>query len=195
MIGKKFLTLAAAALLSMSIASNANQPATLETAATASAPAAGNSFDPNYWMAAFTNPEIPPISDELAFNAAHPSAWMKLVAPGSHMQTHQMFANPASYTQFMQPRFFMEFTKPENLMAWMNPASYQVMLEQQTMNYWMNPASYTHMVDPAMYQETMNPANYMVYLNPNTYLAALMGSQTCDPENPNQTPGWFGRGC
>jgi hypothetical protein len=177
MIGKKFLTLAAATLLSMSIASNANQPATLETAATASAPAAGNSFDLNYWMAAFTNPEIPPISGELAFNAAHPSAWMKLVAPGSHMQTHQMFANPASYTQFMQPRFFMEFTKPENLMAWMNPASY------------------THMADPAMYQETMNPANYMVYLNPNTYLAALMGSQTCDPENPNQTPGWFGRGC
>jgi hypothetical protein len=46
-----------------------------------------------------------------------------------------------------------------------------------------------------MYQETMNPANYMIYLNPNTYLAALTGSQTCDAENPNQAPGWFGGGC
>jgi hypothetical protein len=196
MISKKFLAFAASILLSMSIASNANQPATSETTGAESAPAtAGNAFDPNYWMAAFTNPAISTSSNELEFNAAHPNAWMKVVAPGSHMQTHKMFANPASYTQFMRPQFYMEFTKPENMMAWMNPASYQVMMDQQTMNYWMNPATYTHMVDPAIYQETMNPANYMIYLNPNTYLAAFTGSQTCDPENPNKTPGWFGGGC
>jgi hypothetical protein len=62
------------------------------------------------------------------------------------------------------------------------------------MNYWMNPASYTHMIDPAMYTETMNPANYMVYLNPATY-AGLMGSTTCDQNNPNKTPAWFGYTC
>jgi len=62
------------------------------------------------------------------------------------------------------------------------------------MNYWMNPATYPHMVDPAMYQQTMNPANYMIYLDPNTYLA-MMGSQTCDPENPSATQGWFGKRC
>jgi len=59
----------------------------------------------------------------------------------------------------------------------------------------MNPATYTHMVDPALYQQTMNPANYMIYMDPNTYLAALTGSQTCDPENPSANPGWFGKRC
>lgn len=165
----KILAIGAAVLFAMSLASNANQP--VESEAPAVAPAE--------------------ISTELTFNAANPNAWMKFVDPGSHMQLHQMFANPASYTQFMRPQFYMEFIKPENMMAWMNPASYQVMMDQQTVKFWMNPASYTHMMAPAMYQQTMNPANYMVYMNPNTY-TALMGSQTCDPENPNNNFPLFG---
>lgn len=231
MFSKKFLllgttALAAVALLSMNIASNANQspaseiatdvsapavtentvpsPAVTENSASAptttenSAPAPAairNSIAQNNQLAALTSPQVPTISGELAFNAAHPGSWMKFIDPASHMQMHKMFANPASYTQFMQPQFYMEFVKPENLMAWMNLASYQVMLDQQTMSYWMNPTSYTHMMEPAMYQETMDPANHIIYLNPNTYLAALTGSQTCDPDNPNKTPGWFGGGC
>ncbi len=191
MITKKLTVLVAALLLSLSAASNANQPA--ESAAPASE-AVVNPFDMNTWMSAFSGQKPPTISGELKFNAAQPSAWMAFIDPASHVQMHRMFANPASYTQFMQPQFYMEFMKPENMAAWMNPASYQVMMSQQTMNHWMNPASYTHMADPAMYQQAMNPANYMIYMDPNTYLA-MLGSQTCDPENPGANPGWFGKNC
>jgi len=122
------------------------------------------------------------------------------------------FMNPANYTQFMQLGFYLEFAKPENWMAWMNLdgvdesrflpdhasyqiiASYQIMMDPQTMAHWMNPGSYMHVLDPAMYQESINPANYMVYLNPATY-AGMMGSNTCDQNNPNKTPGWFGYTC
>jgi len=197
----KLLALAASALLTISIASNANQvdaqpEATAETATRPAAPAnSTNLFDPNYWMAAFHAPVAQPsISGEMSFNAAHPSGWMQWVDPKTHIPTHMTFMNPASYTLFMKPQFYMEFTKPDNMMAWMNPASYQVMMDPQTMNYWMNPNSYMHLLDPAMYQETMNPANYMVYLNPATY-AGLMGATTCDQNNPNKTLTWFGYTC
>ena len=191
MMKNKFAVLVTVLLLSLSAVSNANQPAESTAPATA---ATANPFDMNTWINAFTGTTPPTISGEVKFNAAHPGAWMAIVDPASHMQMHSMFANPASYTQFMQPQFYMEFAKPENMAAWMNPASYQAMMNPQTMNYWMNPETYTHMVDPAMYQQTMNPANYMIYMDPNTYLA-LMGSQTCDPENPNATQGWFGKRC
>jgi hypothetical protein len=196
MIKNKMLAVAVSALLTLSLASNANQPDTVPAVApeTITAVKNINMIDPNYWMNAFTAPDQPPISNEITFNAANPGAWMQWVNPGTHMATHKPFMNPASYTQFMRSRFYMEFMKPENMMAWMNPASYQVLTDPQTMNYWMNPGSYTHVADPAMYQETMNPSNYMVYLNPATY-AGLMGAQTCDPQNPNKTPGWFGFGC
>jgi hypothetical protein len=186
MIKNKLSILVTALLLSLSAASNANQP--VESTAPATT-AAINPFDINTWISSFAGTTPPTISGEVKFTAAHPGAWMAIVDPASHMQMHSMFANPASYTQFMQPQFYMEFAKPENMAAWMNPASYQVMMNPQTMNYWMNPETYTHMVDPAMYQQTMNPANYMIYMNPNTYLAAMMGSQTCDPENPNAAQG------
>ncbi|MDH3631611.1 MAG: hypothetical protein OER98_10875 [Gammaproteobacteria bacterium] len=195
MTRNKLLALAAAALLSVSLVSHANQAIEAEASAKPTAPATNvNMFDPNYWMTAFTAPGQPAISTELKFNAATPSGWMQWIDPKTHMPTHMTFMNPTSYAQFMQPQFYMEFMKPENMMAWMNPASYQVMMDPQTMNHWMNPASYMHMMDPAMYQETMNPANYMTYLNPATY-AGWMGAQTCDPENPDQTPTWFGIGC
>jgi hypothetical protein len=195
MIRNKILALTTAALTTLSLATNANQAVESEATAQAAAPVTQvNMFDPNYWMSAVANPKLPAISTELTFNAAHPGAWMQWVDPKTHLPTHMTFMNPASYAQFMQPQFYMEFMKPENMMAWMNPASYQVMMNPQTMNYWLNPASYMHMTDPAMYQETMNPANYMPYLNPATYLG-WMGAQTCDPENPNQTPGWFGSSC
>lgn len=195
MIKNKLLVLGAAVLLSVSLASHANQAVDAETSARPTTPAANvNMFDPNYWMAAFTAPDQPAISTELTFNAAHPGAWMQWIDPKTHIPTHMTFMNPKSYAQFMQPQFYMEFMKPENMMAWMNPASYQVMMDPQTMTYWMNPGSYMHMMDPAMYQETMNPANYMSYMNPATY-AAWVGTQTCDPENPNKTPSWFGSSC
>ena len=193
----KLLALAASALLTLSVASNANQAEAQPEAVTETAAPAGNVnlFDPNYWLASMTSSTQPPtISKELTFNAAHPVGWMQWIDPKSHQKMHMTFVNPTSYTQFMRPQFYMEFTKPENMMAWMNPASYQVMMDPQTMNYWMNPASYTHMIDPAMYTETMNPANYMVYLNPATY-AGLMGSTTCDQNNPNKTLTWFGYTC
>ena len=193
----KLLALAATALLTISVASNANQADTQpEAAATTAAPADSvNLFDPNYWMAAFSAPmQQPTISGDVTFNAANPGGWMQWVDPRTHMPTHTTFMNPASYTQFMKPQFYMEFMKPENMMAWMNPASYQVMMDPQTMNYWMNPNTYTHVMDPAMYKETMNPANYMVYLNPATY-AGLMGAQTCDQNDPGKTQTWFGNTC
>lgn len=193
----KLLALAASALLTISIASYANQADTQpEAATTAAAPANSvNPFDPNYWLATMTKPsQQPTISGELTFNAAHPAGWMQWIDPKSHMPMHMTFMNPVSYTQFMKPQFYMEFMKPDNMMAWMNPASYQVMMDPQTTNYWMNPGSYTHMMDPAMYKETMNPANYMIYLNPATY-AGLMGSTTCDQNNPNKTLTWFGYAC
>jgi len=191
MMIRKLAGVAAAILLSIGAAEAANE--TAHTAATNTSSFV-NPFDPNTWMTSFANLELPPISDEVTFNAAHPGAWMSLIDPASHLQMHRMFANPASYTQFMEPQFYMEFTKPENVMAWMNPSSYQVMMQQQTMNYWMNPGSYSHMVDPAMYQQTMNPANYMVYMNPKTYIA-LLTAQTCDTSSQGASRGWFGYGC
>ncbi len=197
----KLLALAASALLTISVASNANQAETQAEIAATGTPQAGastgpvNPFDANYWMAAFNAPaEQPSISGEMTFNAARPTSWMQWINPATHQSMHMQFLNPASYTQFMQLQFYMEFTKPENMMAWMNPASFQVMMDPQTMTHWMNPASYMHGADPAMYTETMNPANYMVYLNPATY-AAIMGSSTCDQNNPNKTLAWFGYRC
>lgn len=196
----KLLALAASALLAVSIASNANQaisqPEAVNASATPTPTNSANMFDPNYWMAAFTAAptQQPTISGEVPFNAAHPAAWMQWIDPKTHQPVHMSFMNPASYTQFMQLGFYLEFSKPENLMAWMNPASYQVMMDPQTLTHWMNPGSYMHVLDPAMYQESMNPANYMVYLNPATY-AGMMGSKTCDQNNPNKTPGWFGYTC
>lgn len=197
----KLLALAASALLTISVVSNANQVESQPEAAVEAAtpvPAAANStnlFDPNYWMAAFNAPAAQPsISGEMSFNAAHPTGWTQWIDPKTHIPTHMTYMNPASYTQFMKPQFYMEFIKPENMMAWMNPASYQVLMDPQTMNYWMNPNSYTHFIDPAMYQETMNPANYMVYLNPNTY-AEIFAAQTCDQQTPGSPSAWFGFGC
>lgn len=193
----RLLALAASVLLTISVASNANQVETQpEATTTAAAPAnTGNMFDPNYWLAAVTSPtQQPTISKELTFNAAHPGGWMQWIDPKTHKQMHMTFLNPASYTQFMRLQFYMEFAKPENMTAWMNPASYQVVMDPQTMNHWMNPASYMHVIDPTMYTETMNPANYMIYMNPATY-AGLMGSLTCDQNNPNKTLGWFGYSC
>ncbi|MCP4388554.1 MAG: hypothetical protein GY802_09670 [Gammaproteobacteria bacterium] len=195
----KLLALAASALLTISLVSSANQAqpqpevASAPQAATNTNP--GNLFDPNYWIAAFNAPgEQPSISGEMTFNAAQPASWTQWVDPKTHKSMHMQFLNPASYTQFMQLQFYMEFAKPENMMSWMNPASYQVMMDPQTMTHWMNPANYMHVADPAMYTETMNPANYMIYLNPATY-AGLMGSKTCDQNNPNKTPAWFGYSC
>jgi len=195
MIRNKLLALMATALLTLSLATNANQAVEAVVTTKADAPSANvNMFDPNYWMSAMANPALPAISTELKFNAAHPGAWMQWVDPKTHLPTHMAFMNPSSYAQFMQPQFYMEFIKTENMMAWMNPASYQVMMDPQTMAYWMNPGSYMHVMDPSMYQETLNPANYMTYLNPATY-TGWMGGQTCDPENPNKTPTWFGYTC
>ena len=196
-MNNKLLALVASALLTISVASSANQAeGEPEAVAPAAAPANNsNFFDPIYWATAFTAPaQQPTISSELTFNAAHPGAWMQWVDPKTHMATHVGFMNPASYTQFMKPQFYMEFMKPENMMAWTNPASYQVIMDPQTMNYWMNPNSYMHVTDPAMYKETLNPANYMIYMNPATY-AGLMGSGTCDQNNPNKTLTWFGYAC
>ena len=220
MVSNKLWALMAAALLSISMVSNANQAVEGEVADEPVAPASTvNKFNPGYGtsvlavpttestVASTTLPTIastveptvpatpPAISSGLTFNAAHPSAWMNWIDPETHLPTHMTFMNPASYTQFMKPQFYMEFMKPENLAVWMNPASYQVMMDPQTISYWMNPGSYMHMTNPAMYQATMHPANYMIYLNPNTYLAAFTGSQTCDPENPNKTSGLFGSSC
>ncbi len=172
MFGTRLLLLLATALLALSAVSQANQAEVQPQAdATAEVPplvAAPGFFDPNYWLDNFTGTEAP-IGTGLKFNAAHPAGWIKWVDPKSHMSMHKSFMNPATYTQFMQPRFYLEFMKPENMMAWMNPASYQVMMDPQTMGYWMNPANYMHVMDPGMYKETMNPANYMVFMNPATY--------------------------
>ena len=188
---KSLLPIAVAALLSLSLASHANQSVDANVNKPAAPVDNANLFDPNYWMAVFPGPTPPSISNEPTFNAAQPGAWMKWVDPPTHIPTHMSFMNPASYTQFMQPQFYLEFIKPENMAAWMNPASYQVMMNPQTLAYWMNPASYMHIADPAMYRETMNPANYMVYLNPNTY-AAIFAAQTCDQQSPGDSTGWFG---
>ncbi len=196
MISKKnLLAITTAALLSFSLISYANQAVEAEVGVEQTGPTnSTNPFDPGYWMTAFTGPTPPAISTGLTFNAAQPGAWMKWVDPETHIPTHMIFMNPASYTQFMSPQFYLEFMKPENMAAWMNPASYQVMTNPQTLSYWMNPGSYMHIADPAMYQETMNPANYMVYLNPNTY-AAIFAAQTCDQQTPGKTSSWFGFGC
>ena len=118
----KLLALAASALLTISVASNANQAETQsQAAATGTGPANAstspvNPFDPSYWMAAFNAPaEQPSISGELTFNAARPTSWIQWVDPKTHKSMHMQFLNPASYTQFMQLRFYLEFTKPETL--------------------------------------------------------------------------------
>lgn len=195
MIRNKLLTLGAAALITLSAATQANQAETQpEANATIEAPATvPNFFDPNYWLNSFTGTPAP-MPTELTFNAAHPADWMKWVDPKSHAKIHMAFMNPAMYAQFMQPQFYMEFTKPENMAAWMDFNQYQPMMDPQTMTYWMNPGSYMHMMDPNMYTAAMNPANYMVYMNPATY-AGWTGVQTCDPNNPNSTQTWFGYTC
>ena len=193
MTKRKLLTLAAAALLGISLAASANQ-ATPETEAAAPAAARpANFFDPNFWLSGFGTAPAP-ISTELRFNAAHPADWIKFVDPKAHVPMHMVFMNPATYTQFMQPQFYLEFMKPENMAAWMDFNQYQVMMDPATMYHWMNPGSYMHVIDPNMYRETMNPANYMVYMNPATY-AGWTGAVTCDPKDGKATQTWFGYTC
>ena len=195
MIRNKLLALGAAALLTLSVATQANQAEIQPDAnAAGAAPAVTpNFFDPNYWLNSFTGTPAP-MPTALTFNAAHPADWMKWVDPKSHTKMHMAFMNPATYAQFVQPQFYMEFMKPQNMAAWMDFNQYQVMMDPQTMYYWMNPGSYMHMIDPNMYTAAMNPANYMVYMNPATY-AGWTGAQTCDPNNPNSTQAWFGYTC
>ncbi len=193
MIMRYIISLAAAALLSFSIAGQANEASENAEQAPANNAYTFNFFDPNTWMQMGGAAPAAPVTG-LQFNAAHPADWMKIVDPKTHHAMHAMFANPATYTQFMQPQFYMEFMKPENMMAWMNPASYQVMMDPQTMTWWMNPQAYEHAFNPAMYQAAMNPANYMVYANPATYMA-WAGTGTCDPKDGKQNQGWFGYSC
>ncbi len=197
MFGTRLLLLLATALLALSAVSQANQAevqpqadATAETPPLAVTP---DFFNPNSGLDNFTGAQAP-IGAGLKFNAAHPAGWIKWVDPKSHMSMHKSFMNPATYAQFMQPRFYLEFMKPENMAAWMDFNQYQVMMAPQTMNHWMNPGSYIHVMNPDMYAAALNPANYMVYLNPATY-ADWTGSQTCDQNDPNRTPGWFGYSC
>ena len=56
LVGFKVALLAAAALLSLSLASHANQAIDANANAPAAAADNANLFDPNYWMAAFTPP-------------------------------------------------------------------------------------------------------------------------------------------
>lgn len=167
MFKQKFLILIGAALLVSSTILSAYESTPAETNPQSSVPSTiPNFFDPNAWFGAASTPT----STKLAFNAAHPSSWMKFVDPNTHNMMHMLFANPATYAQFMQPQFWMEFMKPENMMAWMDFNQYAVMMNPQTMAYWMNPAAYQHAFDPNMYAAAMNPASYMVYMNPATYM-------------------------
>ena len=170
MFKQKILALISAVLLVSSTISLATESTSAETYAQSSVPTnVPNFFDPNAWFGGFGAAQTP-ASNKLTFNAAHPSSWMKIVDPKTHNMMHMLFANPATYAQFMQPHFWMEFMKPENMMAWMDFNQYAVMMNPQTMVYWMNPASYQHAFDPKMYAATMNPASYMVYMNPATYM-------------------------
>jgi len=76
MFNKKLGVLVATLLLSLSAASNANQPVE------STAPATVATVNP------FGSQTLPSISGELKFNAAHPGAWMSLVDPASHDQMH-----------------------------------------------------------------------------------------------------------
>ena len=167
---QKILALISAVLLmssTLSLAAESTQAeAYAQSPASATVP---NFFDPHAWFNGFGATSTP-APTKLAFNAAHPSSWMKFVDPKTHNMMHMQFVNPATYAQFMQPQFWMEFMKPENMMAWMDFNQYAVMMNPQTMAYWMNPAAYMHAIDPNMYAAAMNPANYMVYMNPATYM-------------------------
>ena len=170
MFKQKILMLISVVLLVSSTILLAVESTPAETNAQGSAPATlPNFFDPNAWFGGFGAAPTP-TSTKLTFNAAHPSSWMKIVDPNTHNMMHMLFANPATYAQFMQPQFWMEFMKPENMMAWMDFNQYAVMMNPQTMAYWMNPAAYMHAFDPNMYAAAMNPASYMVYMNPATYM-------------------------
>ncbi len=171
MFKNHLIAIAAAAVLTLSTASLANETAQQPESQTQyqSAPGVPNFFDPNLWFGGFAAAPAA-ASTELTFNAAHPSAWMKFIDPKTHAATHMQFANPATYAQFMQPQFFMEFMKPENMAAWMDFNQYAVMMDPQTMAWWMNPAAYQHAFDPNMYTAAMNPASYMAFMNPATYM-------------------------
>ena len=170
MLNRTFMTLVSAILLITSTISLAAEKEAADAYTQSSTTTAqANFFDPSAWFSG-VGTAATPSSTKLTFNAAHPSSWMKFVDPKTHNHMHMVFANPATYAQFMQPQFWMEFMKPENMMAWMNFNQYAVMMNPQTMTYWMNPASYQHAFDPKMYSATMNPASYMVFMNPATYM-------------------------
>ena len=117
-----------------------------------------------------------------SLNPMNPATVSGFMNPRSHQIYHQALMNPASWTQFTQPQYYMQMANPALMMQWMNPASYQVMMDPNTYMYWMqpnvmmgemaaiNPAVF---MNPASYQALMNPNTYMTWMNPAAYTAAM----------------------
>ena len=100
-------------------------------------------------------------------NPMDPAVIAGFINPATHKQYHDAVANPASWTQFMQPQFYMQMMDPAKAMQWMNPASYQVFMNPATYMYWMNPNTLMQEVNSVPYGTYMNPNAYTQFMNPN----------------------------
>ena len=115
--------------------------------------------------------EIEPLAPAVAINPASPATYMAFIDPASHKQYHDAMLNPAQWSQFVQPGFFMQMANPQVWTQWVNPASYQVMMNPNTYMHWMNPAAITremNSVNPGVF---INPANYQQFMQGHTYAA------------------------
>jgi hypothetical protein len=121
------------------------------------------------------NQQAAPVpAQAVSLNPMNPAVVSGFMNPQSHQMYHQALMNPASWTQFAQPNFYMQMANPAMMMQWMNPASYQVMMDPNTYMYWMQPnvmmGEMTGFMNPASYQAMMNPASYYAFMNPGTYM-------------------------
>ncbi len=116
---------------------------------------------------AATQPQPSPIT----FNPVDPVTFMGFINPATHKEFHAAAANPAQWSQFMQPQFFMQMADPSKMAGWMNPMAYQVMMNPATYMYWMQPDNLMNEMGSAPMATFMNPGSYAAFMNPAAYTA------------------------
>lgn len=123
-----------------------------------------NLFDMSTWF------ENAPHGNRVAdLNLANPAGWAVMVNPQTHTSWHMIMTNPATWAQFLKPRFYAQFFNPNNWISWVNPESYATFLDPNTYIYWMTPHAYIHALNPDNYAQLIEGGNYGPYLETDTY--------------------------
>jgi hypothetical protein len=188
MVSNKLWVLTAAALLSISMVSNANQAVEGEVAAQQVAPAPSlNRFNPSYGTSALAAPttisttasttESTVASTTLPTIASTVAPTIPATPPAISTGLTFNAAHPSAWMNWVDPETHlpthMTFMNPASYTQFMKPQFYMEFMKSENLAAWMNPASYQIMMDPQTMSYWMNPGSYMHMTNPAMYQATM----------------------